>query len=147
MSTKKFHVLLVEDNRHDVRFLQRAWSVNKITNPLHVVPHGQACLDYLLHQDTYNDAAEHPRPGIILLDIRMPVMDGIECLRRIRELPELKRIPVIMLTTSKEEEDLIRGYELGCNSFMQKPVDFEKLAEAVRIINLYWTLSELPPPA
>ncbi|MCA9900387.1 MAG: response regulator [Ardenticatenaceae bacterium] len=145
MPKKEFHVLLVEDNKHDVRFVRRAWQQNRITNILHVVPHGQACIDYLLNQGEYSDSVKHPKPGLVLLDIRMPVMDGIECLRRIRELPELKRLPVVMLTTSKEEEDLIRGYELGCNSFIQKPVDFDRLSEAVRVIHLYWTLSELPP--
>ncbi|GJM40193.1 MAG: response regulator [Ardenticatenaceae bacterium] len=145
MTKKEFHVLLVEDNKHDVRFVKRAWTQNNITNPLKVVPNGQACLDYLLHQGNYTDKQANPLPGLILLDIRMPVMDGIECLRRLKEIPQLRRIPVVMLTTSKEEEDLIRGYELGCNSFIQKPVDFERLSDAVRIINLYWTLSELPP--
>lgn len=145
MDKKQFHVLLVEDNKHDVRFVRRAWEQNRLTNPLHVVPHGQACLDFLLHQGEYTDAIKHPRPGLILLDIRMPVMDGIECLRQIKQMPHFKRIPVVMLTTSKEEEDLIRGYELGCNSFIQKPVDFERLSDAVRVIHLYWTLSELPP--
>jgi two-component system response regulator len=145
MSEKNFHVLLVEDNKHDVRFVKRAWAQNNITNPLHVVPNGQACLDYLQHQGDFADENRPPRPGLILLDIRMPIMDGIECLSRIRELPSFKRIPVVMLTTSKEEEDLIRGYELGCNSFIQKPVDFDRLSEAVRVIHLYWTLSELPP--
>lgn len=142
---KQFHVLLVEDNRHDVRFVQRAWAEKRIANPLHVVPHGQACLDFLLHQGDYANGDQFPRPGIILMDIRMPVMDGIECLRKIRTLPDHKRIPVIILTTSKEEEDLILGYELGCNAFMQKPTCFEKLMEAVHTINSYWALSELPP--
>jgi two-component system response regulator len=146
MTKKDFHVLLVEDNKHDIRFVKRAWDQNNITNPLHVVPHGQACLDFLLHQGEYAGENKQPRPSLILLDIRMPVMDGIECLRRIKNSPQLKRIPVVMLTTSKEEEDLIRGYELGCNSFIQKPVDFERLSEAVRLIHLYWTLSQLPPP-
>ncbi|MEZ4593573.1 MAG: response regulator [Chloroflexota bacterium] len=145
MSKKSFHILLVEDNKHDVRFVQRAWAHNNITNPLHVVPHGQACLDFLLHQGEYAGENKPPRPGLVLLDIRMPVMDGIECLRRIREQPQLKRIPIVMLTTSKEEEDLIRGYELGCNAFIQKPVDFDGLSEAVRVIHLFWTLTELPP--
>ena len=145
MAKNKFYILLVEDNKHDVRFVKRAWSQNNITNPLQVVPNGQACLDYLQNEGEYADKKAHPRPGLILLDIRMPIMDGIECLKRIKASPQLRRIPVVMLTTSKEEEDLIRGYELGCNSFVQKPVDFEKLSEAARLIHLYWTLSELPP--
>ena len=144
MADHSFPILLVEDSKHDVRFVQRAWKMDHITNPLHVVPHGQACLDFLRHKGEYGDAAEPPRPGIILMDIRMPVMDGIECLAAIKADPDLKTIPVVMLTTSKEDEDRVLSYQLGCNTFIQKPVDFAKLAEAVRTIHCYWTLSELP---
>ena len=139
-----FPVLLVEDNKHDVRFVERAWKQNTITNPLFIVPNGQACLDYLRHEGDYADDSQFPRPGIILMDIRMPVMDGIECLQAIRADPHLKLIPVIMLTTSKQDEDHIRSYELGCNSFIEKPVDFAKFSEAIRTIQVYWTLSVLP---
>ena len=144
MENKDFPILLVEDNKHDVRFVQRAWQMNHITNPLFVVPHGQACLDYLRHASQYADPKQFPRPGLILMDIHMPVMDGIECLKIIKSDPQLKTIPVIMLTTSKEEEDRVRSYELGCNTFIQKPVDFEKFSTAVRTIMVYWTLSEMP---
>ena len=139
-----FPVLLVEDNKHDVLFVERAWKQNNITNLLFIVPHGQACLDYLHHEGDYADDSQFPRPGIILMDIRMPVMDGIECLQAIRADPYLKVIPVIMLTTSKQDEDHIRSYELGCNSFIEKPVDFAKFSEAIRTIQVYWTLSVLP---
>lgn len=144
MPNFNFPILLVEDNKHDVRFVQRAWQINRITNPLFVVPHGQACLDYLRNQGEYSNVQQFPRPGIILMDIRMPVMDGIECLHIIKLDPDLKSIPVIMLTTSKEDADRVQSYQLGCNTFVQKPVDFERLAEAVRAIHIYWTLSELP---
>lgn len=144
MDKKGFPVLLVEDNKHDVRFVERAWKINNITNPLYVVPHGQACLDYLRHQGAYADPKQFPSPGIILMDIRMPVMDGIECLQLIKSDPTLKTLPVVMLTTSKEDEDRVRSYELGCNTFIQKPVDFEKFVAAVRALHAYWTLSELP---
>jgi two-component system, response regulator len=141
-----FAVLLVEDNKHDVRFVERAWKQNNITNPLFVVPHGQACLEYLRHEGAYSHANQFPCPGIILMDIRMPIMDGIECLQAIRADPNLKLIPVVMLTTSKQEEDYIRSYELGCNTFIEKPVDFAKFSEAIRTIQVYWTLSVLPGP-
>ncbi|GAB4158672.1 MAG: response regulator [Candidatus Promineifilaceae bacterium] len=144
MINHNFPILLVEDNKHDVFFVRRAWQVNRITNPLYVVPHGQACLDYLRHVGDYADPEQHPRPGIIMMDIRMPIMDGIECLQQIRADPSLRLIPVIMLTTSKEDADRLRSYQIGCNTFIQKPVDFENLATAVRAIHLYWTISELP---
>src|SRR5688572_12241352 len=134
--SQNFAVLLVEDNKHDVRFVERAWTQNNITNPLFVVPHGQACLDYLRHEGTYTDASQFPRPGIILMDIRMPIMGGIECLQAIRADPNLKLIPVIILTTSKQDEDHILSYELGCNSFIEKPVDFNKFSEAIRTIQI-----------
>jgi CheY-like chemotaxis protein len=143
MANFNFPVLLVEDNKHDVRFVERAWKVGRISNPLYVVPHGQACLEFLRHEGMYSDPTQSPRPGIILMDIRMPVMDGIECLQAIKSDPQLKTIPVVMLTTSKQDEDRVRSYELGCNTFIQKPVDFERFSEAVRAIHLYWTLSEL----
>jgi two-component system, response regulator len=144
MVGQPFPVLVVEDNKHDVVAINRAWKQNNITNPLFVVPHGQACLDYLRHIDEYSDVSQFPPPGIILMDVRMPVMGGIECLEAIRADPHLKIIPVIMLTTSKEDEDRIRSYELGCNTFIEKPVDFEKFSTAIRTIQLYWTLSSLP---
>lgn len=136
--------LLVDDNKHDVRIVQRAWRKNKITSRLMVVPHGQACLDYLRHEGNYSDTEKYPRPGVILMDIRMPIMDGIECLQAIKADPELQLIPVIMLTTSKEDTDRVRSYKLGCNTFVQKPVDFDKLSLAMRMIHRYWTMSELP---
>ena len=139
-----FPILLVEDNKHDVRIARRAWRVNRISNKLHVVPHGQACLDFLRNEGKYSNAEQFPRPGIILMDIRMPVMDGIECLQTIKSDPELQLIPVVMLTTSKEDADRVRSYKLGCNTFIQKPVDFDKMVDAMKAIHLYWGLAELP---
>ncbi|MCP4536891.1 MAG: response regulator [Chloroflexi bacterium] len=144
MNADPFPILLVEDSKHDVRFVRRAWRINRITNPLFIVPHGQACLDFLHHRGEYGDGKVCPRPGIVLMDIRMPVMDGIECLQAIRSDPEFKTLPVIMLTTSREDQDRVHSYELGCNTFIEKPVDFDKFSAAVRAIQVYWTLSTLP---
>lgn len=141
---EKFPILLVEDNKHDVTFVKRAWKINKITNPLFVVPHGEACLQFLRNEGKYSDPEKFPRPGIILMDIQMPVMDGIECLGNIKKDEQLKTIPVIMLTTSDEEIDRIRSYQIGCNTFIKKPVNFDKFTNAIREIQIYWTLSELP---
>jgi len=142
MSDSQFPILLVEDNKHDVRFVQRAWEENRILNLLDVVPNGQVCMQYLRQEGHY---ANKHRPGIILMDIRMPVMSGIETLEHIRADPELKKIPVIMLTTSREDSDLTESYKLGCNSFIQKPSDYEHLIDVIQIIHRYWTLSTLPP--
>ena len=139
-----FPILLVEDNKHDIKFVQRAWKIHQISNPLMVVPHGQACLDYLRNQGDYTDKEKNPHPGIILMDIRMPVLDGIETLKLIKSDPNFQTIPVIMLTTSKEERDRVESYKLGANTFIQKPVDFENFADAIRAVKVYWTISELP---
>lgn len=142
--TEGFSVLLVENNKHDVKIVERAWKINKTPNPLNIVPNGQECLDYLRNQGKYTDKNESPKPGIILMDINMPVMDGIEALKIIKSDPTLKAIPVIMLTTSKEENDRMKCYESGANTFIQKPVEFDSFANAMRSIDAYWTLSELP---
>ena len=143
-SKENFPVLLVEDNKHDALFVQRAWKINRIANPLIVVPNGQACLDYLRHEGEYADKKKYPDPGFVMMDIRMPDMDGITCLEHIKSDPELKHVPVIMLTTSREDEDRLRSYRIGCSAFIQKPVDFNKLSEAIGAIYLYWSLCELP---
>ena len=142
-SKDNFPVLLVEDNKHEVLFVRRAFEVNKITNPLYVVSNGQQCIDFLCHKGEYVDAFQYPRPGIILMDINMPIMNGLEALSIIKSDETFKTIPVIMLTSSAEEEARVKSYEYGCNTLIQKPVDFEKFAAAVRSIHIYWTLSEL----
>ncbi len=143
MTRQRFPILLVEDNSHEVLFVRRAFEINKIHNPLYVVPNGLACLEFLRHENQYADAERCPRPGIILMDINMPIMSGIEALTLIKNDDDLKSIPVIMLTSSSEEEARLRSYKNGCNTFIAKPVDFEKFAAAVRSIHVYWTLSEL----
>lgn len=140
----RFVVLLVEDSKHDMIIVKRAWGKNKISNPLNVVSDGQACLDYLRNKGEYADTQTNPRPGIILMDINMPVMGGIEALEEIKSDPELKAIPVIMLTTSKEEQDRIQSYKYGANTYIQKPVEFDNFSKALQVIYTYWTLSELP---
>lgn len=142
--SKGFPILLVEDSKHDVIAIKRAWKKNKISNPLKVVPHGRACLAYLRNQGEYTDAQSNPRPGIILMDINMPVMDGIEAIKEIKSDPKLKVIPVIMLTTSEEQQDIVKSYENGANTYIQKPVEFDNFPQALQAIDTYWTLSELP---
>jgi CheY-like chemotaxis protein len=144
MSKKTFVVLMAEDNQHDIVATKRAWKQNNIANPLYIVRDGEECLDYLHQRGKYSEPGSAPRPGILLLDIKMPKMDGLAVLKQIREDEKHHRLPVVILTTSKAEEDRLKSYDLGANAYIVKPVGFENLAEAVRTINLFWELVELP---
>lgn len=137
-------VLLVEDDLVDVKTIQRAFKQHKLSNPLFVTTNGVEALAFLRHEGDYTEPAKAPRPGMILLDVNMPVMNGIEFLKEIKADPELKRIPVIMLTTSKEESDRMQSYDLGAAGYIAKPADFPRFLEAIKVIDLYWSLCELP---
>lgn len=137
-------ILLVDDDQVDVMTVQRAFKRNNIADPLFVVGNGKKALDFLRHQGEYPDPEKCPRPGIILLDLNMPVMNGIEFLRLLKVDEDLRKIPVIVLTTSKEENDRVESFNLCVAGYIIKPVEFEKFVEAVRVLDLYWTLSELP---
>ena len=139
-------ILLVEDNLDDITITKKALKEAKLVNRLHVVRDGQEALDFLQHQGQYQDSATSPKPGLILLDINLPKLNGIEVLAYIKQDPGLKRIPVVMLTMSKREEDMVKSYDKGCNSFIQKPVEFERFVELVKEIGLYWGLLNLIPP-
>lgn len=144
MSEKDFVVLMAEDDEHDVMATKRAWKANRMANQLHIVNDGEECLDYLYRRGAYSDPASSPPPGILLLDLNMPKMDGLETLKAIRESDEFKQLPVIMLTTSQAEEDRVKSYALGANAYIVKPVGFDNFSEAIRTINLFWKLVELP---
>lgn len=144
MSKKPFVVLMAEDNPHDIVATKRAWKKNNIVNPLYIVNDGEECLDYLHRRGKYSEPGSAPRPAILLLDLKMPRMDGLAVLKHIRQDGELRRLPVIVLTTSREEEDRLRSYDLGANAYITKPVGFQNFSEAVRTINLFWELVELP---
>jgi CheY-like chemotaxis protein len=130
-------ILLVEDDRVDAMTVKRALKELKVTNRLDIAGNGEEALAFL--KDEKNE-----KPGIILLDLNMPRMNGIEFLEIVKEDAILKRIPVVMLTTSKEEQDKIHSFDLGVAGYMIKPVDYLQFVEAIRTIDLYWTLSELP---
>jgi len=137
-------ILLVEDNPDDVRLTKRALEKNNISNEVVVVHDGVEALEYLTKSVT-----EHTGPGlpsVVLLDIKLPRMDGLEVLRTIRGDERLHRVPIVILTSSKEEQDILRSYDLGANSYIRKPVDFEQFTEAVRNLGLYWLLLNEPPP-
>ncbi|NJN93581.1 MAG: response regulator [Anaerolineales bacterium] len=129
-------ILLVEDDRVDVLTVKRALKELKVLNPLSIVNNGEEALMFLRDEN-------HEHPGIILLDLNTPRMNGIEFLRIIKQDPALKRIPVVVLTTSKEEQDKLDSFSLGVAGYMIKPVDYLQFVEVIRTIKLYWTLSEL----
>ncbi len=147
MGKRPFVVLMAEDDEHDIIATRRAWKKYRIANPLYVVNDGEECLDFLHRQGEYSDLESAPWPGILLLDINMPKMDGLKVLKHIREQTEdkdLRRLPVIILTISRAEEDRFKSYDIGANAFIVKPVGFENFCEAVRTINAFWQLVELP---
>ena len=146
MSKKPFVVLMAEDDEHDVIATKRAWKKHRIANPLYVVNDGEECLDYLYQRGKYSGQNAAPRPGILLLDIKMPKMDGLSVLQHIRKDKNLRCLPIIVLTTSKADEDRLKCYDFGVNAYVVKPVGFENFSVAVRTINLFWELVELPSP-
>jgi two-component system response regulator len=139
-------ILLAEDNPDDIQITQRALKEAKIINKLWIVRDGQEALDFLQHKGQYQDAAAAPKPGLILLDINLPRVNGLEVLKKIKQDHDLKRIPIVVLTVSRRDEDIISGYNYGCNSFIQKPIEFEKFVEAVKLIGLYWGLLNVDSP-
>lgn len=145
MRTEALEILLVEDNPDEVELTKRALTKGKIANKLKVVRDGQEALDYMFHEVINNDKTKAPIPGLILLDIKLPKVDGIEVLRRLKSDSRLKNIPVVMLTTSRREQDIINSYDLGVNSYIVKPVDFDKFVETVKNIGFYWILTNIPP--
>jgi CheY-like chemotaxis protein len=140
-------ILLAEDNPDDVSLTQRALSKANVANELAVVSNGQEALDYLFGEGAYADP-QPPAPCLVLLDLNMPKIGGLEVLKRIRADERTCLIPTVILTTSKEERDLVAGYSLGANSYIRKPVDFGQFAEAIQQLGLYWlVLNESPPMA
>ena len=144
MNKDPFVILMAEDDEHDIVATKRAWKKHHIANPLYIVNDGEECLDFLHQRGKYSEPGAAPRPGIVMLDIKMPKMDGLAVLKQIREDDEMRHLPVIILTTSKAEEDRIRGYDLGVNAYIVKPVGFDSFSEAVNTISLFWQLVELP---
>lgn len=146
MITKDETILLVEDNPDDVELTMRAFRKNKIANDVVVARDGIEALDYLFCRGDYADHNVKDTPRLILLDLKLPKMDGLQVLERLRANEHTRLVPVVILTSSKEENDLINGYKNGANSYVRKPVDFIQFVEAVRNIGLYWLLINEPPP-
>ncbi|HEX6270919.1 MAG TPA: response regulator [Anaerolineales bacterium] len=139
-------ILLVEDNADDEALTLRALKKNNIGNRVVVVRDGAEALDFLLCTGSYADRDPHDKPQVILLDLKLPKVDGMEVLRRIRAEPSTRTLPVVILTSSKEEQDVINSYLIGVNSYVRKPVDFIQFVDAIRQLGLYWlVLNETPP--
>ena len=137
MERKSIDILLIEDNPDHAELIIKALRNNSVLNEVHVVTSGETAMDFLSQQGAYANAA---RPGLILLDIKLAGMDGIEFLRRIKADPNLKSIPVVMLTTSAGEKEIVESYNCGVNSYIVKPVDFEQFAKVIKDLKLYWVL-------
>ena len=140
-------ILLVEDNPDDVVLTRRALRKNNILNEVILAHDGVEALDYLFGSGAYAGRDLTVLPQIVLLDLKLPKLDGLEVLRRIRADERTRLQPVVILTSSKEEQDLIKGYQLGANSYIRKPVNFTQFSEAVRTLGLYWLVLNEPPPA
>lgn len=139
---KKMVILLVEDNPDDEELTRIAFEESRLLNEVVVARDGEQALDFLLDPD----GKGHPLPNLVLLDLKLPKVDGLEVLKRMREEPRTRMLPVVVLTTSKEESDLIASYSLGCNSYIRKPVVFTDFIDAVRQLGLYWLVLNEPPP-
>ena len=144
MSTP-LEILLVEDNPNDAELAIRALKKRNLANNLIHVEDGQAALDFLFCTGAYEGREAHHLPKVVLLDLKLPKVNGIEVLRQLRAEPRTKLLPVVVLTSSREERDVIETYELGANSFIVKPVDFENFSEAVSNLGMYWLLLNEPP--
>jgi two-component system response regulator len=139
-------ILLVEDNPADVELTLHALRENKLANSIQVVRDGEEALDFLFCRGGFQNRSYDSLPRMILLDLKLPKVDGLEVLRAIKEDPRTRSIPVVILTSSKEDRDLINGYQLGVNSYIQKPVDFVQFRDTVRQLGLYWLVVNAVPP-
>jgi CheY-like chemotaxis protein len=133
-------VLVAEDDENDVFFLERAFKQAQVVNPIHRVRDGEDAVCYLRGEGPYADREKYPLPQLLLLDLKMPRKNGFEVISWVREQPFLKRLPIVVLTSSKEDPDINRAYELGANTYLVKPVKFEGLVDMMRALNLYWLL-------
>jgi CheY-like chemotaxis protein len=139
-------ILLIEDNRMDVELTLNAFKTHLLSNPVRVIRNGENAIDYLIGNDPYGDRAQYPLPDLILLDLKLPGLGGVDVLRTVKNRPKLKRIPIIILTSSNDEGDRALTYDFGANSYLVKPVRFEGFLEVVASIEAYWLTLNVSPP-
>ncbi len=147
MNPRPVEILLVKDNPSDAELALYALKKHNLANHIHIVRDGAEALDFIFCAGDYAGRRMKDSPKVILLDLKLPKVDGLEVLRRIKADPRTRATPVVALTSSREERDIVESYRLGANSYIVKPVDFEQFAEAVRQLGLYWVLLNQPPPA
>lgn len=147
MSDGIVEILLVEDNPNDVKLALHAFKSNNIANHVHVVRDGAEALEFIFCTDRYATRTMDDGPKVILLDLKLPLVDGLEVLKMIKADPRTQMIPVVVMTSSKEESDIVESYKLGVNSYIVKPVDFDQFTDAVRQLGFYWLLLNQLPPA
>lgn len=140
------NILLVEDNPDDEKLTVRAFKRNNMLNPIVVARDGVEALDFLFARGAFVERAGKAAPALIILDLKLPKLDGLGVLKAVRGDERTRLIPVVILTSSKEEQDLIQGYSLGANSYVRKPVDFAEFLEAVRVLGIYWLMMNEAPP-
>lgn len=145
MNTSLVEILLVEDNPNDVELTLHALRAHNLANRIHVVRDGAEALDFIFGTGEHAGRSLQNGPKVILLDLKLPKVDGLEVLRRVKGDPQARLIPVVILTSSREEQDIVESYDLGVNSYIVKPVDFEQFSNAVRQVGLYWALLNQPP--
>lgn len=146
-SQSPVEILLVEDDPRDVELTKHALKKENLCNNIHVVSDGEEALDFLFGRAAYTDRKEGPNPYLVLLDLKLPKVDGLEVLREMKSNARTRLIPVVILTSSREQRDLVESYRLGVNSYIQKPVDFPQFQESVRQLGMYWLLLNQVPAA
>ena len=148
MNQNKIEILLVEDNEADEELAIHALRTNHLANRIHIAHDGEEALDFLFCRGGHNNRGFDKPPRLVLLDLKLPKIDGLEVLRQLKADPRTKAIPIVILTSSREERDMVNGYQLGVNSYIQKPVDFAQFREIIKQLGLYWlVVNQTPPPA
>ncbi len=145
MSEQGLEILLVEDNPNDIKLAMHAFRTNNLANKVHVVRDGAEALEFIFCTDRYADRKIEDILKVILLDLKLPLIDGIEVLKRIKSDPRIQSVPILIMTSSKEERDIVESYKLGVNSYILKPVDFDQFTEVVKRLGYYWLLLNQPP--